>query len=92
MHRKKMNSTQKFLHSFIAIFLLVAVPAVAQQKLTLEECRTMALEQNKKVKIAQEDVKAATYTKKAAGTHYLPKLSLSGGYLRTNKDINPYYS
>ena len=89
MHRKKMNSTQKFLHSFIAIFLLVAVPAVAQQKLTLEECRTMALEQNKKVKIAQEDVKAATYTKKAAGTHYLPKLSLSGGYLRTNKDIKP---
>ena len=89
MHRTKMNSTQRFLHSLMALLLLVAIPATAQEKLTLETCRTMALEQNKKVKIAQEEAKSATYTRKAAGTHYLPKVSLTGGYMRTNKSIKP---
>ncbi len=89
MHRNKMNSKLRFLHSFIVLFLIAAVPAVAQQKLTLEECRTMALEQNKKVKNAQDEVKVAEYTKKAAFTNYLPKVSLNGGYMRTNKDIKP---
>ena len=49
----------------------------------------MALEQNRKISIAQQDALAATYTKKSAATHYLPKISLDGGNMRLGKDIKP---
>lgn len=84
-----MNSTKYFLKSIIAVFLISLTPAVAQQTLTLEECRNLALEQNKKVKISQQDALSATYVKKSAATNYLPKVSFGGGYLHTNKAIKP---
>ena len=84
-----MNSKRHFLQSIFAVFLISISPIFAQQTLTLEECRDMALEQNKKIRIAQQDALAATYTKKSAATHYLPKISLDGGYMRLAKDIKP---
>ena len=88
-----MISGKHYLTCFTALsaFLLslTAVPAFSQQVLTLETCREKALEQNKKIRIAQEDVQVATLTKKAATTKYLPNLSLNGGYLRTNKELKP---
>lgn len=84
-----MNSKRHFLKGIIGVFLISITPVVAQQTLTLEECRDLALEQNKKVRISQQDALAATYTKKSAATHYLPKISFGGGYLHTNKAIKP---
>lgn len=84
-----MNSKRHFLQSIFAILLISITPVVAQRTLTLEECRSMALEQNRKISIAKQDAIAATYTKKSAATNYLPKLSLDGGYMRLGKDIKP---
>ena len=84
-----MNSTKHLFRSIIAVFLISVTPTFAQKTLTLEECREMALEQNKKIKMSQQDAQAAAYTKKSAATHYLPKISFGGGYLRTNKSIKP---
>lgn len=84
-----MNSKRHFLQSIFAVLLISISPMFAQRTLTLEECRNMALEQNRKISIAQQDALAATYTKKSAATHYLPKISLDGGYMRLGKDIKP---
>lgn len=86
---KKMNSGKILLTGFLTVFSLLFVPVSAQQVLTLEECRKMALKQNKKIRIAKEDAQMACLTKKAAATKYLPSISLNGGYLRTNKALKP---
>lgn len=86
---KKMNSGKILLTCFLTAFSLLPVPVSAQQALTLEECRKMALEQNKKIRMAKEDAQMACLTKKAAASKYLPSISLNGGYLRTNKTLKP---
>ena len=68
---KKMNSEKILLICFLTVFSLLAVPISAQQVLTLEECRKMALEQNKKIRMAKEDAQMACLAKKAAATKYL---------------------
>lgn len=42
----------------------------------------------KELRISQEKVNAAHYEKKAAFTNYLPKIDLTGGYMRTQKEIS----
>lgn len=59
-----------------------------QKVLTLEECRTMALEHNKAVKMAQLSVEKAKYEHKAAFTNYLPKVNFIGTYQYTNKPFS----
>lgn len=86
---KKMNSGKILLPCFLTAFSLLFAPVSAQQVLTQGECRKMALEQNKKIRIAKEDAQMACLTKKAAATKYLPSISLNGGYLRTNKALKP---
>lgn len=56
--------------------------------LSLQECRDMALENNKQSKIAQEKVNAAEYDRKAAVANYLPKVSATGAYLRNSDNIS----
>ena len=60
----------------------------AQSVLTLEECRTMALENNSQSKIAQEKLAAAEYDSKTAFANYLPKVSATGLYLHNSENIN----
>ena len=72
----------------VALWLLVSLPVVSQNVLTLEECRVMALENNKDHKIAAEEVAMAGYKKKAAFTKYLPDLSIKGSYVRNEKDLS----
>ncbi|MCB9017470.1 MAG: TolC family protein [Paludibacteraceae bacterium] len=71
----------------VAFSLLVSFPVFSQNVLTLEECRSMALGNNKEHKIAEEEVFIAGYRKKAAFTKYLPDLSIKGAYIRNEKDI-----
>ncbi|HCM21889.1 MAG TPA: hypothetical protein DIC46_14205, partial [Porphyromonadaceae bacterium] len=59
----------------------------AQQTLTLEACREMALKENKKIRMAQNERQTAALTKRTAMTHYLPKINFGGGYMRTGSDI-----
>ena len=63
-------------------------PMVAQEALSLDSCRALAISNNKELLISQEKIKAAHYQKKAAFTNYLPNISASGGYMRSQKEIS----
>ena len=74
-----------------ACMMLMAAPTVrpvAQTVLTLEECRTMALENNSQSKMAREKVAAAEYDSKTAFANYLPKVSATALYLHNSDNIN----
>ena len=58
-----------------------------KMQVNLEDCRSFALENNKKLKIAQEEIAKAGYDKKAAFANYLPKVSVSGAYMYSDADI-----
>ena len=60
----------------------------AQRILSLDSCRTLALANNKELRMSKEKMDAAYYQRKAAFTNFLPKLDLTGGYMRTQKEIS----
>lgn len=74
------------------ILLLTFVVTVscmhAQRMLTLEECRNLAIQNNKELQISGERIKMADNEKKAAFTKYFPQLSANGAYMWNQKDIN----
>jgi len=70
------------------LFAFLTVQLSAQQVLTLDDCRNLALQNNKEQKIAEEEVKIAGYKKKAASTKYLPDISLKGAYLRNQREMS----
>lgn len=72
----------------LLLLLGATLSSHAQQVLTLDSCRALALANNKELRISQEKVNAAHYEKKAAFTNYLPKIDLTGGYMRTQKEIS----
>lgn len=59
----------------------------AQQLLTLEQCRQLAIENNKALKIATEQERIAYYEKKDALTKFFPDISFTGGYLHNQKNL-----
>ena len=71
--------------SFILLFGL-ALSSYAQRILNLDSCRALALSNNKELRIAQEKVNAAHYQQKAAFTNFLPKIDVTGSYMRTQKE------
>lgn len=75
---------------FTSLLLLLGatLSSYAQQIFTLDSCRALALANNKELRISQEKVNAAHYEKKAAFTNFLPKIDLTGGYMRTQKEIS----
>jgi outer membrane protein len=84
---KKSASVMKRITSLL-LLLGATLSSYAQQVLTLDSCRALALANNKELRISQEKVNAAHYEKKAAFTNYLPKIDLTGGYMRTQKEIS----
>ncbi len=60
----------------------------AQSTLTLNDCRSLALENSKQIHITQEKMKAAKYSRKAAFTTYLPSVSATGTYFRNQKEMS----
>jgi len=84
---KKSASVMKKITSLL-LLLGATLSSYAQQVLTLDSCRALALANNKELRISQEKVNAAHYEKKAAFTNYLPKIDLTGGYMRTQKEIS----
>ena len=73
---------------FLAVLCTAADIAFAQTVLTLQDCRELALKNNKASSIAREKVNAATYDRKAALSNYFPKLSVSGAYLHNSDNIS----
>lgn len=66
----------------------LTLPMVAQSVLSLDSCRALAIANNKELLISQEKINAAHYQKKAAFTNYLPDISATGGYMRSQKEIS----
>lgn len=66
----------------------LALPMVAQSVLSLDSCRALAIANNKELLISREKINAAHYQKKAAFTNYLPDISATGGYMRSQKEIS----
>lgn len=82
-----------FLLSYAFVFLVS--PLSAQEFITPESSRQMALENNKQMVIAAENSEIAGYNVKAYKVNYLPKISASGNYLLTtaefDKTIPPFH-
>ena len=74
--------------SLIIVLLCFILQSNAQGVLSLEDCRRLAIENNKKLKIADEDVKASEAQRAEAFTRYLPSIDAVGVYLRNQKEIN----
>lgn len=72
----------------IVAALLLACPAMAQTALTLDECRTMALEHNKSLQMTDLAREKAYWERQAARTNYLPKVDFLGTYQRTSKEVS----
>lgn len=73
----------------LMILLLVGVTtAYGQNVMSLEECRRLAMENNKKLKMADEQIKSAQAKKQEAFTKYLPGIDAMGTYMRNQKEIN----
>ena len=60
----------------------------AQQVRTLEECRELAVKNNKELQISSQKIKMSDEEKKAALTKYFPQLSANGAYMWNQKDLN----
>ena len=64
----------------LAMSLAVCTPLQAQT-VSLDSCRSMALRSNKGLRMADEAVRGAQYTKKAATAAYLPAIDASATYM-----------
>jgi len=82
------QSNRILLTVMCALAVLQNTQSTAQTVLTLEECRSMALENNSQSKIAQEKVTAAQYDSKAAFANYLPKVSATAMYLHNSENLS----
>ena len=78
------------MNRILSIFALaaMAVPAMAQQTLTLDSCRAMALGNNKTLTASKVQRTMAEQTRKAARTKYLPHLDVIGGAIFSSKEIS----
>jgi outer membrane protein TolC len=75
---------KKFIY-FISILLLPSV--VSAQVLSLDSCKALALENNKKIKEAQFEIEASEQIKKSAFTKYFPNISAAGVAMKSNKHL-----
>ena len=75
--------------SIIGAWLFVlTVPVGAQQMLTLDSCRAMALRNNKQMDVSHLKQDIAKNIRKSMRTKYLPHISAMGTYQYTNQEIS----
>ena len=82
--------TLPYFFSFI-ISLLFINTISAQESYSLEQCRTLALQNNVKMLNAELEVQSAIQTKRAAFTKYFPSIGARAGYFQSNEhfiDLN----
>ena len=84
------KTTRGVIARTLPIGLLFFLPwtMMAQQVLSLDSCRSMALRNNKQMSIAKAKQDIAANTRKSARTQYLPKVNALGGYMWTSKEIS----
>lgn len=89
MYYISINLSNKMKKSIVIIlFLVVTFATKAQQPLTLDSCRHMALRNNTQLRVAEARIQAAHYNRKAAFTAYLPGIDATGGYMYSSRQIS----
>lgn len=68
--------------------LSVSLCSIAQERLSLEECRNLAIKNNKVLEQARISQEMARYDKAAARANYFPNISAAGTYIYNTMDIN----
>ncbi|MBQ9184536.1 MAG: TolC family protein [Bacteroidales bacterium] len=77
----------KILTTALAVVIASSAILSAQQRLSLEDCRRMALEGNLELKQTQTKIEMAGYDRKIALANYFPNISVTGAYMHNNQDI-----
>ncbi len=91
-----MSIREKLLILAAAAMAVAVEPVAAQQSiaadtsrvLSLQDCRSMALVNNKDLRISRQKIKTADYQKREAFAAYLPGIDFAGGYMYNQKDIS----
>ena len=73
---------------FMAALLTISLQAGAQQMLSLDSCRAMALRNNKQMNVSELKQDVAKNIRKSARTKYLPHVSAVGTYQFTSEEIS----
>jgi outer membrane protein len=71
----------------VAIFLALALPALSQERISLQQAVQLALEQNHSVASAQADQKAADARIAQARAGFLPRLNYSESWTRSDNPV-----
>lgn len=82
------HSRWKEIGAGVLLLAVAYIPAKAQQVLSLDSCRAMAMRNNKQLSIARMKQDVARDTRKAARTKYLPHIDVMGGYEFTSREIS----
>lgn len=82
-----MHMIKRFVCILSTLFLGL-IPLAAQQTLSLDSCRAMALRNNKQLNVSKLKQEAAYNVRKSARTHYLPKVDALGGYEYFSKEVS----
>lgn len=80
---------KKFYANMSVMAILAVTPVIAngQRTLTLDECRQMAVENNKDLKQAETKMVMSGYDKKIALANYFPNISAQGAYAYNSSDV-----
>ncbi len=71
-----------------SLLLLLPMTAGAQQVLTLDSCRQLAITNNKQLGVARAQKEMASYDVSAARTKYLPRVNALAGYELMSKEVS----
>ena len=82
--------SDKGMKKIVTIFALLGalLPAEAQNTLSLDSCRAMALRNNKQINASRLKKDVAYNLRKSARTQYLPKVDAMGGYEWFSREIS----
>lgn len=72
--------------------LMIPAAAMSAEIVSLDSCRSMALRNNKQLRVTSEAVRKAGFQRKEAFAAYLPGIDFNGGYLYNQKEISIFSS
>ena len=79
----------RFITTFFTSLLISSFACMGETRtMTLEECRNLAIGNNKELRMAHLHQQGAHYQRKTAFTKYLPKISATGMYMRTGDEVS----
>ncbi len=71
-----------------ALACTIQIASAETQVLTLDSCRALAIRNNNDLKMSSVKKQKAYYDRKAAFTKFLPRITATGAYILSSKDIS----